>query len=97
MGLSPSTNPPSARPAIVLIDGRAHSWLEPCKCRRKQLEAWRAAHPSPPALFEMKHDSRPAVERTASGRYQEPTLLPPALYFDRRKIAARLASQASPR
>jgi hypothetical protein len=35
---------------------------------------WRAAQPQQPALFELKDDHRPAAERTAAGRYQEPTL-----------------------
>jgi hypothetical protein len=42
--------------------------------RRQQLEEWKAAQPSQPALFELKEDYRPAAERTAAGRYCEPTL-----------------------
>ena len=38
-------------------------------------EAWRKAQGSQPALFELKDDSRPKAERTAAGRYAEPTLL----------------------
>lgn len=62
-------------PDTIVIDGRAYSWRALCERRREQLEAWRAAQPRQPALFEMKDDSRPAAERTAAGRYQEPTLL----------------------
>ena len=35
----------------------------------EQLEAWKAA------LFDLKHDRRPEPERTAAGRYRDPTLL----------------------
>jgi hypothetical protein len=42
--------------------------------RRQQLEAWKIAQPSQPALFELKTDCRPEAERTAAGRYREPTL-----------------------
>ncbi len=42
--------------------------------RRQQLEAWKAAQPKQLSLFELKDDCRPAAERTAAGRYQEPTL-----------------------
>jgi hypothetical protein len=41
--------------------------------RRQQLEAWRAAQPRQLALFELKNDTRPVPERTAAGRYREPT------------------------
>lgn len=63
------------KPDTIVIDGRAYSWRDLCERRRQQLEAWKAAHPQQPALFEIKHDSRPAAERTAAGRYREPTLL----------------------
>jgi hypothetical protein len=67
-------------PDTIVIDGRAYSWRALCEQRRAQLEAWKAAHPQQPALFEIKHDSRPVPERTAAGRYREPTLL--ALLWD---------------
>lgn len=62
-------------PDTIVIEGRAYSWRALCEQRRAQLEAWKAAQPQQPALFEVKHDSRPAAERTAGGRYSEPTLL----------------------
>ena len=43
--------------------------------RRQQLEAWKTARPEQPALFALKEDSRPAAERSAAGRYREPTFL----------------------
>jgi hypothetical protein len=33
-----------------------------------------ASQPQQAALFELKDDCRPEAERTASGRYSEPTL-----------------------
>ncbi|MGD9537139.1 MAG: hypothetical protein AB7P52_05220 [Alphaproteobacteria bacterium] len=64
-----------AMPDIIIIDGRAYSWRALMEHRRRQLDAWRAAQPQQPALFELKDDRRPAAERTARGRYEEPTLL----------------------
>lgn len=62
-------------PDTFVLDGRAYSWRALCEQRKAQLEAWRAAHPRQPALFALTHDRRPEAERTAAGRYQEPTLL----------------------
>jgi hypothetical protein len=64
-----------AKPDILVVDGRAFSWLQICELRRQQLEAWKAAEARQLALFELKDDCRPATERTAAGRYQEPSLL----------------------
>lgn len=62
-------------PDVIVLDGRAYSWRALCELRRAQLAAWKAAHPAQPVLFEVQADSRPVAERTASGRYREPTLL----------------------
>jgi hypothetical protein len=43
--------------------------------RRQQREAARAAQGRQLALFELKQDSRPQSERSAGGRYDEPTML----------------------
>jgi hypothetical protein len=64
-----------AKPDMLIIDGHAFSWQRLCELRRRQLEEWKAAQPSQPALFELKDDCRPAAERTAAGRYQEPSLV----------------------
>ena len=64
-----------SRPDTIVIDGRAHRWRDIIELRRQQLEAWKAARPEQPALFAVRQDSRPAVERTAAGRYREPSLL----------------------
>ena len=58
-----------------IIDGRAHRWRDIVELRRQQLEAWKAARPEQPALFALKVDSRPATQRTVTGRYFEPSLL----------------------
>jgi hypothetical protein len=62
-----------AKPDIVIVDGHAFSWQRLCELRRQQLEARQAAQPRQLALFELKDDCRPATERTAAGRYPEPT------------------------
>jgi hypothetical protein len=62
-------------PDTIIIEGRAYSWRVLLEARRAQLEAWRAARPQQPPLFPLKEDARPKCERTAAGRYQEPTLL----------------------
>jgi hypothetical protein len=41
------------------------------KMRREQRKIVRAAQP---ALFDLHDDARPAPERTADGRYREPSL-----------------------
>jgi len=63
------------RPDTIIIGGRAYSWRIILELRRAQIEAWKAAQPQQPALFTLKDDCRPAAERSAAGRYQEPTLL----------------------
>ena len=63
-----------AKPDTLIVNGHALSWQRLCELRRQQLEAWKLSQPQQPALFELKDDCRPAAERTAAGRYQEPTL-----------------------
>jgi hypothetical protein len=62
-----------AKPEIVIVDGHAFSWQRLCELRRQQLEARQAAPPRQLSLFQLKDDCRPATERTAAGRYAEPT------------------------
>jgi hypothetical protein len=64
-----------ARPDTIVIEGRAYSWRVLVALRKAQLDAWRRAQGEQPALFELVDDSRPKHERTAAGRYAEPTLL----------------------
>ncbi|MDP2619155.1 MAG: hypothetical protein Q8P46_03095 [Hyphomicrobiales bacterium] len=63
------------KPDILIVDGHAFSWKRLCELRKAQLEEWRAAQLRQLALFELKEDSRPKIERAASGRYAEPTML----------------------
>ena len=60
------------RPATLLIDGKPYLWRDLLKLRREQLEQCR--RPDQPALFELKDDRRPAPERSAAGRYAQPSL-----------------------
>lgn len=62
-------------PDRIMIAGRAHSWRAILELRRAQIAAWKAAQPTQPVLFELKDDRRPEPERSAEGRYREPTLL----------------------
>jgi hypothetical protein len=63
-----------AKPDTIIVDGHAYSLQRLCELRREQLEAWRLSQPEQPALFPLKADCRPQPERTATGRYREPTL-----------------------
>jgi hypothetical protein len=64
-----------AKPDTLIIDGHGFSWQRLCELRRQQLEAWRSTQERQLALFELKQDCRPSAERTAAGRYAEPSLL----------------------
>jgi hypothetical protein len=64
-----------AKPDTIIIEGRSFSWQQVCAVRRQQLEAWQASQTKQLALFELKQDTRPKSECTASGRYEEPTML----------------------
>jgi hypothetical protein len=56
---------------FVEIDGKRCAWKDILQKRRDQLKQSRQPQP---ALFELKEDARPPSERTAAGRYLEPTL-----------------------
>jgi hypothetical protein len=53
------------------IEGRRYLWRDVLAARRAQLAACRKAQQPP--LFELRDDC-PATERTAAGRYREPSL-----------------------
>ena len=63
------------KPDTLIVDGHAFSWQRLVELRRAQLEAWGAERRRQPTLFELKDDSRPPFERTATVRYVEPTFL----------------------
>jgi hypothetical protein len=62
-------------PDTIIVGGHAYSWRALLELRRAHIDAWREAQPKQPALFDLKEDRRPVAERTADGRYREPSLL----------------------
>jgi hypothetical protein len=63
-----------SRPATIEIDGRRYLWREIIERRRRQIAAHDTALARQLTLFELKNDTRPTTQRTAAGRYAEPTL-----------------------
>jgi hypothetical protein len=61
-----------AAPKFIGIDGKRFVWRDLLQRRREQLAA--VAKIEQPVLFELKEDCRPVSERTAAGRYREPSL-----------------------
>jgi len=59
-------------PCFIEIDGKRYLWRDLLRLRQEQREAARRGEQ--PALFELREDSRPPTERTAAGRYLEPSL-----------------------
>jgi hypothetical protein len=59
-------------PKFITIDGKRHLWRDLVQQRGAQLLACSRAQQ--PALFELKEDHRPAADRSAAGRYLEPSL-----------------------
>jgi hypothetical protein len=59
-------------PRFVEIDGKRFLWRDVLKLRREQKRAY--ANARQPTLFELIDDRRPPAERTAAGRYFEPSL-----------------------
>jgi hypothetical protein len=59
-------------PPFIDLDGKRYLWRDLVKLRQEQREAARRAEQPP--LFELREDCRPPTERTAAGRYQEPSL-----------------------
>ena len=64
-----------ARSSFIVIDGKHYLWKDTLMLRRAQLAAIETARATQLALFETLHeDRRPAEERTAARRYQQPSL-----------------------
>jgi hypothetical protein len=55
----------------VEIAGKRYFWRDILKIRREQQKAERQPQQT---LFELKDDTRPSSQRSADGRYSEPTL-----------------------
>jgi len=54
------------------LDGKRYLWRDILQLRREQKKAF--ARAMQPTLFELKDDPRPETERSAAGRYREPSL-----------------------
>ena len=62
-----------AKHSTIIIDGKRYRWRDILQMRQEQRAS--AAKASQLALFaDLPDDSRPAHERTASRRYQQPSL-----------------------
>lgn len=61
-----------SRLRTIEIDGKRHLWRDILALRREQKKA--QARTLPPTLFELRDDTKPASQRTAAGRYLQPTL-----------------------
>jgi hypothetical protein len=59
----------------IIVDSRAYSWRRLCELRRAQIEAQNRERLRQLTLFELHDDCRPVTERTATDRYQQPSLL----------------------
>ena len=57
---------------ITIPDGKRYRWRDILRLRRQQEQETRQPNQEP--LFPMHDDSRPVTQRTASDRYQNPTL-----------------------
>jgi hypothetical protein len=56
---------------FVDIDGKRYAWRDILARYREQVKRDRQPEPT---LFELRDDARPASQRTAGGRYAEPSL-----------------------
>ncbi len=58
-------------PRFITINGQRVAWIEIVRLRKEQCQQLKAKQLT---LFELKEDARPATERSAAGRYLEPSL-----------------------
>lgn len=58
-------------PRFIVIDGKRYLWRDLLRIRQEQHKALKKEQP---ALFPLKEDSRLPTQKTARGRYEEPTL-----------------------
>jgi hypothetical protein len=52
---------------FIEIEGKPYAWADILRLRR-------AMRQPQPTLFPLRDDSRPATQKTAAGRYENPTL-----------------------
>lgn len=60
------------RMRYIEIDGKRHLWRDILELRREQKKVF--AQAQQPTLFELKYDRRSVSDRSAAGRYREPSL-----------------------
>ena len=58
-------------PRSIVIDGKRYPWRDIVALYREQARREREPQPT---LFELKQDARSTSQRTAAGRFAEPTL-----------------------
>jgi hypothetical protein len=58
-------------PRYLVLDGKRYRWADLVRLRKEQRKA---AKKEQPTLFPLKEDYRPPTQKTAQGRYEEPTL-----------------------
>lgn len=56
---------------FIVLDGKRYLWADILRLRKEQVKA---ARQKQPVLFELQDDERPKSQRTASARFEEPTL-----------------------
>lgn len=56
---------------FIELDGKRYLWADLLRLRKEQRKA---AKREQPTLFPLKEDCRQATQKTARGRYEEPTL-----------------------
>jgi hypothetical protein len=56
---------------FIEIEGKRYAWRDIVARYREQAKRERQPQPT---LFELREDTRPTSQRTAAGRYAEPTL-----------------------
>lgn len=61
-------------PRYLVLDGKRYQWAELLRLRKEQRKAAKKEQPTQPTLFPLKEDCRPPTQKTARGRYEEPTL-----------------------
>jgi len=59
-------------PKFITLGDKVYRWRDVLRLRREQ--AKEAKRPQQETLFPLVEDSRPATQRTASGRYEQPLL-----------------------
>ena len=70
-GLVPLPALSGAAMRFIEIDGKRYAWRDIIALHREQAKRGRQPQPT---LFDLKDDARPPSQRSAAGRYAEPSL-----------------------